>query len=395
MKKLLILLVLALVTMSAAQATLLTRGGSSFDIGLLTYEPVPAQPGDILDVWVTVENEGSSAAENVYVEIVETHPFTTDSEENRVKRAGVIPSQESYLFKTKVRVASDADIGTNYLHVKVEQGTLMQEADLAITITGETSSLSVERVSITPSIITQGETAALALTVTNTGNTLLRNIQATLDFDDVSVAPVGSSSSKSIDELQGGVGHTFLFNLLADPSAEPGVYKVPLTLTYTNREGTEQEEEESVGIVIGSEPELLVHFDQLDITHTKREGDAIIRVINKGLDEIKLLQLDILEQQGVEVTSETARLYVGNIDEDDYENVQVTLKLDNGTTSVPVTLTYKDSLNRAYTEQLTLPVRTHANGNEEQTNWVGIIVVLVIIGGGVWWYLRRRKRRTQ
>ncbi|RME31873.1 LPXTG cell wall anchor domain-containing protein [Candidatus Woesearchaeota archaeon] len=387
------LLTLLLVMVGTAHATLLTTGGSSFDISLLNYEPVPAQPGDILDVWITLENEGSAPANDITIEIIDTYPFTTDSEDDRIKFASTIPAQESFLFKTKVRVDSDADVGTNYLHVRVTQGSVQQEADLAITIVGETSSLNVARAEVQPAVIAPGERATLSIVVENVGNTLLRNVEASLDFDDVDVAPVESGSSKSIDKLPGGSSHEFSFPLLADPDAAPGVYKIPLTLTYTDRAGTNQTEEESIGIVIGSTPELLVYFDKLDLSATDREGTAVIKVVNKGLDEVKLVQLDIIEGNGVHVTSESAQLYVGNIDNDDYENAQVRLKLDEGVTAVPVVLTFKDSLNREYKQRFMLPVRITEKSEEQQTNWPLIIVIVLIVLGGGWWLFRRRGKR--
>ncbi len=392
-QRLLTLLVIMTMLATSAHATLLTKGGSSFDISLLTYEPVPAQPGDVIDVWITVENEGSSAAKDVTLELSDTHPFSIDNEDDRIKKASTIPAQESFLFKTKVRVDADADVGTNYLHVTLrDENGIEQEEDLALTIVGETSSLNVAQVQVAPSVITPGEEASIVLTVENTGDTLLRNVQATLDFDDLDLAPTGSGSSQSITELGGGEAHSYLFPIIADPDAEAGVYKIPLTLSYSDREGNNQTERESIGLVIGSAPELLVYFDSLTLSTNEdvRRGDAVIKVVNKGLDEVKLVQLDVLENDAVKVTSESAQIYVGNIDNDDYENAQLSLRLTNATT-VPIRLSYKDSLNREYVQRFDLPVRLTATPEETRSRWVYGILAVLILGALGWWFARRRR----
>lgn len=394
MRQTFIIAIVMVVALQGAHAALLTGGGSSFEASLLYYQPVPAQAGDVLDVYITVENDGSAAARNVRLEVIESYPFSTDSQSERVKFAGTIPAQESFLFKTKVRVDKDANAGTNYLPIRVgEEGKAMQETDLAIDIIGQKSALTISDANVVPERLTPGARGEIALEITNIGNTIVRNIDVSLDLSDVSLIPYSDSSSEAIAELSGGQSHTFRFDVLAAPEATPGAYRVPLSIDYLDEEGDELEQAKSIGVVVGSEPELLVYFDTVDLTYEMLSGEVVMRIVNKGLDEVKLVQLQVNEEQGVEVTSESATIYVGNIDEDDYETATLNIKVANGTEYVPITLTYKDSLNQPYTQAFQLPLRLHHRQNGGGMNWPIIILVILVIGGAAIWYLRRKRKR--
>ena len=114
--------------LSAVMVTLLTLvlttgahayAGStqSLNASLLYYEPIPAEPGSVIDVFVQVENTGGSS-QSVSVAFSDTFPFSIDTETDRIKTTPRIPSQESFLVKYRVRVSPDAEPGTNYIKVQ-------------------------------------------------------------------------------------------------------------------------------------------------------------------------------------------------------------------------------------------------------------------------------------
>src|SRR5687768_7725514 len=89
---------LLLLLVSAVQVSAASVNGPDLNASLLYYEPVPAIPGAVLDVFVQIENEGATARE-ASVEFIDNEPFTLETESDRVKRTGSIPAQESFLVK--------------------------------------------------------------------------------------------------------------------------------------------------------------------------------------------------------------------------------------------------------------------------------------------------------
>ena len=73
---------LILATMPFASADLITVG-SALDATLLYYQPVPAQPGDVLDVYIQIENDGGSPSKAGTVTFIDNGPFTLESTNTR------------------------------------------------------------------------------------------------------------------------------------------------------------------------------------------------------------------------------------------------------------------------------------------------------------------------
>lgn len=399
MKKLSVLLMMLLLLttgVSAGTNSILVTTSSSLSIELLNYQPVPAQPGDVVEVWIQVSNDGGEATKTGTLTVLDSHPFIVKTQSERVKEFNTIPAQESFLVKTRVAVDKNANEGTAYLTVQVQErgSDLLIEEDLPITIQGRSGALSITKTESTPAQLAPGEEGSLALTVRNIGETKLRNVQVSLDLDELSLAPTSSSNAKTISSLAGGQTATFTFDLVAFPGAEANAYQVPVTLAYEDEQGNSESQEETIGLVIGSPPELLVYLERNDLTRETMKGDIVVKFVNKGLSEIKLLEMEVLENDEVEVNSESPILYVGNIDEDDYESADVTLTLFQESVDVPIKVSYRDVLNRQYEETYTIHVDAKKGSGKNASNaWLWIILVIVLLAAFFWW--RRSKKKKQ
>lgn len=390
MRTLAILLILALMAASAS-AQLIPRG-SALNATLLYYQPVPAQPGDTIDVWIQVANNGGSASAPGTLTILDSGPFTPQSASDRESSFPQIPSRESFLVKAQVQVDKNANEGMASLKVRIsEQGTgSTQEASLPLTIIGRESALSIVETRADPAEVLPGSAVTISILVENVGETAVRNVEASLGLGNVSLAPQGSSASKTIRELRGGERHTFTFTLASSPDAAVDTYRLPLSLTYNDERGNEKSQSEAIGITIGAEPELLVYVDSVEAAG--EDTNVVIRLVNTGLAEIKLVQLRILPAQGVSVKSPSQVTYVGNIDEDDYETAEVTLGIGEDRANVSVQVVYRDALNRQYEEQHLLMIDPpEVERSVSAGVWVALAIVAV--GLGVWLFRRRRRRR--
>lgn len=373
------------------QATLV-GSGSSLDASLLYYEPVPAQPGDLLDVRVLITNSGGSTSKGGTIRFVNSYPFSIENGQEKIQEFPPIPAQENFLVRTRVRVDKAATEGNNILTAIIaETNQAGLEKDFEVALQGRTGALTITDAHTKPEMIAPGSTAKLTLTVQNIGGTRLRNLNVNLDLSSLNVAPSGGSASQTIDNLEGGAIHTFMFGLTAFPSAESNAYKLPVEITYDDEQGNDVSQNKTVGLMIGAQPELLVYFDQVNVDEESNQGSVIIRFVNKGLSEVKLLEAEIMESDDIEVLSESTISYVGNIDEDDYETTDVMLKV-SGETHVPITIRYRDALNNPYEEQIVLPLKPKPSENGGGFGFSTILIVLLIAAlVFVWW--RGRKRR--
>ena len=110
------------------------------------------------------------------------------------------------------------------------------------------------------------------------------------------------------------------FDLIALPDAEGGIYKIPIEITYTDEAGTSYTKDDYISLKLSSTPDLLIHVDSSEINADMKSGTVVLKIINRGLTNIKLLTAELDEGEGYEIMSQP-EVYVGNIDSDDYETV--------------------------------------------------------------------------
>lgn len=385
----LVAMLLILAPLTSAQ---LIPQNSALDAELLYYEPVPAHPGERITAYIVIENDGGSPSSPGTLEIIDSQTIQVANENEQEKRYPGIPSQESFLAKVQLQVSPHASEGEHTIRVRIkpDQAASSTERDLTFTIQGRPSVLAISEAHMEPSGVEPGEPFTLALTVTNMGETLIRNLVAKLNLDDLSVSPTSGSNAKTIQSVRPGESADITYSLTSFADAQAGSYKVPITLDYEDERGENKSQEEVIGITLSTQPDLLIYFDSVALTSDKLEGEVVVRVVNRGLSEIKLLSLEIIENENVQVTSESSILYVGNIDEDDYESATLTIDVAEEATEVPVRITYRDALNEFHTEERTLTLRVQpATENGNALLWT--VVIIIAIAAGVWYWRRKRK----
>jgi hypothetical protein len=193
------------------------------------------------------------------------------------------------------------------------------------------------------------------------------------------------------------------FDLIALPDAEGGIYKVPINISYTDETGTAYEKQDLISLKISSTPDLLVNIDSSEITSKQKTGNVVIRIVNRGLTNIKLLTAEVVGNKEVSVSSQP-EVYVGNIDSDDYETVEYTVTVNSYEPAVelPLKITYMDSTNRQHQQQLSLELKTGSNGLVLTiiTGIISAVIRLAILAGIVfglykaykWWKAKRKKK---
>jgi len=263
-----------------------------------------------------------------------------------------------------------------------------------------------ESISYTPNPIAPGKEARVTLSIKNNADSLVRDLKVKLDMssEDLPFAPIGSTSEKSLYQLDAQNQQDFLFDIIAQPDAKGGIYKIPLTIEYTDEIGTEYKKEDIATLKISSTPDILAVIETSEIFEKNKAGEISIRLVNRGLTNIKLLSAELRSNKDFEVLSQEEQ-YVGNIDTDDFETVEYILDIlsKESTVTLPLKITYRDVTNREYqrTKELILKVLNNNQAKKagyETKGPTGVFIILIIVIGGLaiyFWRVKRKKKKKE
>lgn len=389
---LLMIILLALSTAAAKQGPMITAD-------LLKYEPSPVEPGDIMEVYVSVTNEGT-ASETFAIEFVPEFPFTLGPGEDELKTLAALPRGENAIVKFWIVVDSkapseDRDIKFNYRYAS-NPVWIQLKSPIAIRTTG--AILNIDEYTTEPKVVKPGDLVDIELSLRNSGNLDIRNVDVTLNLDESKFSPIGSGNTKRIQFIGADNAAKVNFALIADTSTEIQVHSIPITLTYKDNRGTEYTEETSFSLIMGAEPELMGVVDSTTISSKGQPGTVTIKVINKGIMDLKYLNMKLITTDQYDVLSASNEAYIGNLDSDDFETVDFIIKPKVKDVQLKAVVDFKDPYNKEYQSQFLLPLRVFSAAELGQggVNWFYMIIVLaVIIGLGYWYYRRRKKKKKK
>ena len=370
--------------------------------------PDPAEPGKYVDVRFKFENNGSKTAENVEAEILPQYPFSLDPGESGIKSLGSINTQQKgdrgVIIKYRLRVDKDALEGQSEikLRYRVDNGVWITMPEFMVNIQPYDALLLLDKVVSKPEVIKPGEKATIDVTFKNIAEILVKKIRVILKLGNVPLAPIGSTNEKVIEKIDKNEEASVRFDVVGEPDAQSGTYKVAVEYIYYDSLGNGYSRNSTIGLLIGSEPDLLVNIDSTTIYQSGKSGDVTIKIVNRDVNEIKFLNVKLAESQDYRIISPN-EVYVGNIDSDDYETAEFTIFLGDVKENVilPITLEYRDANNAAYADKLNLELPMYSTseakkfGLVEGNGKVGFFVIFLVVVAGLFIYIRWRKGKKK
>lgn len=267
------------------------------------------------------------------------------------------------------------------------------------------SALTITSVDTTPETIAPGEASTIRISVDNEGSDDVEDISISLDLTDSALpfAPYGSSSEVSFDEIREGRAKYAEFEIIALSNAESGIYKIPLEISYKIKGETEINTKKSlIGISVSSKPIIDAGIED-GLLLKGQESKFSIKVTNKGLSNVKFLEIELKE--GIYYTLLSQKnIYIGDINSDDFDTAEFNVFFKENSPSrvnLPMIIKYKDGLNNQYEENFNLPATIYtakqatdlgliAKSNTSTYVVAGIVIIIVYIV-----YRRIRKRRKK
>jgi hypothetical protein len=269
------------------------------------------------------------------------------------------------------------------------------ESDISIRTTG--AILTVDEYKTIPATLKPGDLVSVEISLKNGGKIAVKDVDVTLDLEDTPFAPIGSGDTKRLASVDAGDMGEISFDLIADTSAEIKVYSIPVMLKYKDIRNAEYEDERTISLVMSAQPDLMVVVDSSEVTSPGKAGTVTLKVINKGIMDLKYLNTRLVSTDQYEVLSTTNEEYIGNLDSDDFETVEFIIKPTQKDVRLNVVVEFKDPYNKDYTMNYDLPLRVFSSAElgQGRSYWgtaIVVLVVLVVIG---YWLYRRRKKRKQ
>ena len=369
-------LILSLVTVSAAQSDM-----SVLSLSLVNQDPDPAAAGDIVEIRIGVENKGGEAVYDLITELDPDYPFELLPNEEAVKKVGTIGSYQyednMKIIKYNLRVDRDATAGSYELKINYyeEDGTTKTTKSLSIDVESKESAevIYIDQVELIP-----GKITPLKFTINNVGSAPLRDLTFEWENEDDIVLPVGSDNTKYVKYIDIGDSAELKFDVIASANADPDLYKLDLTLKYSNpATGGETEINTKAGIYVGGATDFDAAFSG------SSSGESTFSISNIGSVSASSVTVRIPDQEGWKVVGSNS-VIIGNLNEGDYTIASFALQQRSMSLPGQTTTSGDPSAQRTQPEDLIVKleiVYTDSRGNRNTLVYEDAVALLFHTSG--------------
>lgn len=289
MKRIFVLLVFLCCINIALAATVTTVEnvpvkGKGF-VALLSYDPAPAQPGKYVTLFIKVENRGEDVIEDARYKLIPEYPFMLKKGEDPIKYFGTIGAAQQVLLEYNLYVAKDAIEGTYPIKLRLcfdEACESGMDKELRITVRtgGEPKvEIGLEQTDI----FHGGKRGEFTLFVVNRGDLdvtyLIVEVMPTEQFELISPGRVYIGEMES-DDFETAEFEIYIPETVATKSTQR--VRVPVYVEYTDENGKEYSETQSLWIKIYSKSDLI----KMGLA---RDYDKFVRYVGSAFGLVILL----------------------------------------------------------------------------------------------------------
>jgi hypothetical protein len=383
--------VLAVILASLLLATTASAAiGSSVNASLVRQTPDPVQPGEAVELVFRFENFAGGSTGPLTVELLPAFPFTLGDE--AVKSAGSLDARQieddGLVVKYSVKVSNDAGEGSSSIRLRyrIGSGSWVTIGPFGVDIKTQDALLAVASVTSPPQGMRSGSRANLSVVLKNYGRTLLKDVRATLNVDSIPFSPVGASNEQVVGRIAAGESAQVLFPLVVDADADATAYKTGLKLVFLDTQGIVYTKNATIGLLVNNPAEYVISVKESTVHTPSANGDVVISLANTGPSELRFLTVELLESSSYQVIS-TPQIYVGNLEPDDFETIEFTVRTGKSSSSVPlaVRLSFKDNFNQetVTVERVLLPLYSKGEAGKLGLLAGNTNILAVFFGAGI------------
>jgi len=264
------------------------------------------------------------------------------------------------------------------------------------------SALTVKSVSVSPDTTEPGKSFNIEIRIENNENIDLSDVSVNLNLQNL---PFSSDSFwVSYDEILEDKSKTASFELDVFESAKSGEYQIPIQISYENPDDPEKIKtiSASANIKVSSEPDVDIDLGDNYLIEGQ-EGKINVNIINKGIADIKFLEVKLDSVSKVNLIS-SSRVYIGDLDSNDFDTAEFSVTPKSGVigstnSNVNIILVYRDVFNKEYTKEFSGIVKIYSKeeaislGLIAKNNTFTYIVVVIVVVIIYIIYRRIKKRR--
>lgn len=367
--------------------------GSGNVISVVSFnaEPFPVEPGEKFDLTLTVKNLGSSVSSAI-CKVINKNPFSSYTESQ--KEWGSFLGGEEKKISFEILVDKNAVEGRDYLEIQCSaSGNTWNVRKIPLDIMYRYSVINVKNVSTIPNVFSQGKQGVLKIILRNEEGLVLRDILAEINIDDVPIVPEDGLTIKKASNLNENQEKEINFNVLVLPDADSGIYKLPLKINYTDNSGNIKSFSSYVAIKINEAPTYDLYVE----SYSKSSGLYSInfKIANIGKSDMELVRIKLLDSEEFSSRSNPI-IEVGSLDSDSSTKETILAKIEKkDETTIPLEISFRDSLNEEYSENRTLIFNKNKVLDETNSSTSSWIVFSIIILFVIYFFYKKRKKKNK
>ena len=286
---------------------------------------------------------------------------------------GLIGPSDSANFVYEIKADKDASDGTHFLRFELIGGSNMEAFRYRIPVKIDSTKLKLVASSI-PSTVVRG-VSTITLDVVN-----LRSS----NISGVVVTPTGGDLAFNATEFYVGSippkGSVSLSINIDTTSSTAGRKDMTFTARYTNGD-TVHESDLAASIAVVDRSILIL--TGITTEHTQSLCTITGDVNNLGATDLSGVVVAIGAADGVTPKQPYPEYFIGELEVDDFGSFELSVELDDGIDSVPLTIEYRDA-NRAYIvqhESIDVDDSGAMAGRQSSEGMSTVMIVLVVLAG--------------
>lgn len=343
------------------------------NIGVQDVDPVPAEPGDTVEIYISVSNDGSTEAviDPLEVETVEGMEFigTTSNFRNSFNLCGGCQKVGDLYLK----VSEDTESGSYPVDITAKSGDVGAVEKTNLRVDGKPELVfNAKTGDIVP-----GKSFEMNLSIQNAGTDVASGVIVRPSREGFSFSP----SEISVGNIPPGETKSIILDGEVDRNVDAGIQTIPMDVSFRD-DSTDKTKSAKLPVKVLESAELAIaDFDTAE-TVRGQKTTVTLEIENLGPGEAERI-VSWLECEGADVGS--GKSFVGKLGKD--ESVPVTFE---------VTPTQEDvscSVKTSYTDNTRVNIEESFNFQSTSSNSplpivIGVLIVLGI--AGVYWRKRRK-----
>lgn len=388
---------IAITTVFAVTAATAQTAGASTNLNalLINTDPVPVQSGEDAEVNFKIRNTGSTEAENVQVEILDSFPFELKPDRQGNYSLGDVAPGQEYQISSEILVADNAPDGMNNFRVRISYGDFSVVKKIPVQVQSQDIELNLANLKTSPTQLTPDtEDAKMTLEVVNNGEKTAENAVLNIDLPESFQATSSFSTRQALGNIAPGEVKTAEFTFDVEETAESGDIEIPAEISYsTDSSGSTSRitEETGFNFYLAGKPQFEVTGVEADLQTGSNQRELRLEIRNTGSEESSSTRVRVLDSSDLPFDYGSSSQYIGTLEPNQTGTAVFQVDTESGAEIKEYLLDFeirgvKDT--EVYVEDTTVQVDVE-NGQRDSGSSLPLpligAVLLVIAGGLLYW----------